>query len=129
MLNTYLNATSGWFWKFYFWVRTDLMLIGLFIDIQLLNLAHSYYPESTCKTCLHVVYKNKSTYPCKLLALMAFHLAQISGFLRRVPSPVQGTSHRIRSYLSTAVVPSKIYQLESFMGKFHWNFLRTFSQR
>lgn len=45
------------------------MLIGLFIDIQFLNLAHSYYPESTCKRCLHVGIQKQENLPMQVISV------------------------------------------------------------
>jgi hypothetical protein len=37
------------------------------------------------------------TYVCRPLPSIAFHFFQIPTFLRIVPSPLQGTSHKMRS--------------------------------
>ena len=37
------------------------------------------------------------SYPCKPLPSMGFHFFQIPTFFRIVPSPLQGTSHKMRS--------------------------------
>lgn len=66
--------------------ETVTVMAAVLVPSILCLTSSSRHPWSAMRNCRR----------CRLLPFLALHLRQMSAFLRRVPSPEQGTSQRMR---------------------------------